>query len=74
MLISGQNNLSQLRSCLQAAPISCLRPVKRKQIFDAQIEAINDHWHSVCEEAELNETDKRLLWRRQFLNPFSLEM
>lgn len=74
MLISGQNNLSQLRSCLQAAHHFLLTSGEAKAIFDAQIEAINDHWHSVCEEAELNETDKRLLWRRQFLNPFSLEM
>jgi serine/threonine-protein kinase HipA len=28
---------------------------------------------TVCEDAKLNEVDKKLLWRRQFLNPYSVE-
>lgn len=35
----------------------------------AEIEA---NWVLVCDEAKLNEVDQKLLWGRQFLNPFSL--
>ncbi len=34
---------------------------------------IRKHWNQVCEEAQLMEIDKKLLWKRQFLNPFSFE-
>ena len=35
--------------------------------------AIEQYWEAVCEEAELNEVDKKLFWRRQFLNPYSVK-
>jgi len=35
--------------------------------------AIRDHWEMVGEEAELSPIDKNFLWRRHFLNPFSIE-
>ena len=34
---------------------------------------IEKHRDIVCEEAELSQVDKKLLWRRQFLNPYSGE-
>ncbi len=46
---------------------------KARHIFDNLTAAIEQHWEAVCEEAELNELDKRLLWKRQFLNPYSVE-
>jgi len=42
------------------------------QVFGDLIAAIEQHWDIVCEEAELNEVDKKFLWRRQFLNPYSV--
>ncbi len=30
-------------------------------------------WSEVCDEADLRETDRSLLWGRQFLNPFTFE-
>ena len=30
---------------------------------------IEENWDAVCDEAELTEIDKKLLWNRQFLNP-----
>ena len=72
MRISGNNNLSQLKTCLQAAKHFLLSEENARAIFAHLTEAIEGHWEAVCEEAELNEVDKRLLWRRQFLNPFSL--
>lgn len=73
MLISGNNNLSQLKSCLETAHNFLLSEVQARAIFEKLISAIKRHWDGVCEEAELSEVDKKLLWGRQFLNPFSTE-
>ncbi len=73
MLISGNNNLSQLKSCLATAHNFLLSEAKARIIFEKLITAIEQNWDSVCKEAELNEVDKKLLWGRQFLNPFSTE-
>ena len=73
MLISGNNNLSQLKSCLATAHNFLLSEAKACSIFEKLITAIEQNWDSVCKEAELNEVNKKLLWGRQFLNPFSTE-
>ncbi len=73
MLISGSNNLSMLKTCLETAHNFLLSTEDAHAIFDKQIFTITENWDSVCEEAELNEVDKKMLWRRQFLNPFSVE-
>ncbi|MEE9312340.1 MAG: HipA domain-containing protein [Planctomycetota bacterium] len=73
MLISGDNNLSQLKTCLETAHNFLLSEEEAREIFGNLTAAIEQHWEAVCEEAELNEVDKKLLWRRQFLNPYSVE-
>ncbi|MBI9090448.1 MAG: type II toxin-antitoxin system HipA family toxin [Desulfobacterium sp.] len=73
MLISGDNNLSQLKTCLETAHNFLLSEEEACQTFGNLTAAIEQHWDAVCEEAGLNEVDKRLLWRRQFLNPYSVE-
>jgi serine/threonine-protein kinase HipA len=73
MLISGDNNLSQLKTCLETAHNFLLSKKEACQTFGNLTAAIEQHWDAVCEEAELNEVDKKLLWRRQFLNPYSVE-
>ena len=73
MLISGNNNLSQLRTCLKTAHNFLLSEKEARKIFSALTEVIEQNWGAVCEEAELNEVDKKLLWRRQFLNSYSIE-
>jgi serine/threonine-protein kinase HipA len=73
MLISGNNNLSQLKACLETAHNFLLSEEEAREIFGNLTAAIEQHWEAVCEEAELNEVDKKLLWRRQFLNPYSVE-
>lgn len=73
MLISGDNNLSQLKTCLETAHNFLLSEDEVRETFGNLTAAIEQHWDAVCEEAELNEVDKKLLWRRQFLNPFSVE-
>ncbi len=73
MLISGDNNLSQLKTCLKTAHNYLLSEEEAHEMFGHLTAVIEQHWDSVCEEAELNEVDKKLLWRRQFLNPYSFE-
>lgn len=74
MLISGNNNLSCLKTCLAASQSFLLTQQEARAIFEQQISIIEDNWHSTCDEAELSEVDRNLLWQRQFLNPFSLEV
>lgn len=73
MLISGNDNSSRLKTCLKTAHNFLLSTEQAQTIFGTLTAAIEQHWEAVCEEAELNEVDKKLLWRRQFLNPYSLE-
>ena len=72
MLIYGNNNLSQLKNCLATAHNFLLSKAEARAIFELQIAAIEDNWNAVCDEAQLSEVDRALLWKRQFLNPFSL--
>ena len=72
MLIAGNNKMSQLATCLQTAHNFLLSQEEAKAIFEHQIQIIEDNFDAVCSEAELSETDKRLFWQRQFLNPYSI--
>ena len=71
MLISGSNNMSQLKSCVEVANHFLLSDEDARAIFAHLIEAIENNWSAVCEEANLSEVDKKLFWGRQFLNPYS---
>ncbi len=73
MLISGSNNLSTLKTCLETAHNFLLSKEEAHNIFDKQILTITENWEDICLEAKLNEVDKKMLWGRQFLNPFSIE-
>ena len=72
MLISGNNNLSQLKTCLQAAEHFLLSDDEARAILKGFTDTIEQNWDAVCQQAELNEVDRKLFWRRQFLNPFSM--
>lgn len=72
MLISGNNNLSQLSVCLSSAKNYFLSEPEGKLIAEKLIAAIKDNWTAVCDEAQLSQIDRSLLMGRQFLNPFSL--
>jgi serine/threonine-protein kinase HipA len=73
MKISGENNLSQVKSCLEAAHHFLLSNEDALSISRGIVSVIRKYWDMVCEEAQLSEIDKKLLWGRQFLNPFSFE-
>lgn len=73
MLISGQNNLSQIKTCLEACHSFLLSKEEAISIYEAQKSVIINNWTMVCDEAELSEVDKKMFWERQFLNPFAQE-
>lgn len=73
MLIAGNNNMSQLKTCLETAHNFLLSEDDAREIFGHLTAAIETHWQAVCDEAALSEVDQNLLWRRQFLNPYSIE-
>ena len=72
MLIAGNNRMSQISSCLDAAPIFHLTGNEAMDIAMRLTAAIRDSWDDVCDEARLSEIDRALLWGRQFLNPYSM--
>ena len=72
MLISGNNNLSRLKTCLEAANQFLLSKEDARAIFSDLTRAIEQHWQAVCDEADLTRVDRSLLWGRQFLNPYSV--
>ena len=43
------------------------------EVIENQARAIGEHWEDTCNLAELNDTDKQLLWGRQFLNSYAFE-
>jgi len=73
MLISGNNNMSRISSCLDAAAHFLLSMEEAIAIVESQIQCIRDNWNAVCDEADLSEVERGLLWKRQFLNPYSVE-
>jgi serine/threonine-protein kinase HipA len=73
MLISGDDRLSQIAVCLEAASNFLLSPDDARAIVARQVKAILDQWHDVCEEATLSPVERNRLWRRQILNPFAFE-
>lgn len=74
MRIYGENNLSRLTSCLKTAHNFLLTKEEAHCIFQHQTNMIERHWEIVCKEAQLNEVDQKLLWKRQFLNPYSVNL
>ncbi len=73
MFIHGDNNLSQLRNCIATAHNFFLSEADARVIIERQITIIEEQWNSICQEANLNEIDKALLWKRQFLNAYSIQ-
>ena len=73
MLISGDNRMSQISSCLDTAHNFLLSHEEALAIIQHQKQVIEENWDSVCDEAGLNKTDRKLFWGRQFLNPYAFE-
>ncbi|MGB0713066.1 MAG: type II toxin-antitoxin system HipA family toxin [Gammaproteobacteria bacterium] len=73
MLIAGNDRSSRLRTCLSAAADFHLSAERAASLVETMVASIAGNWDRVCSEAGLSEADRRLLWRRQFLNPSVFE-
>jgi serine/threonine-protein kinase HipA len=73
MLVIGDQRLSKISICLEAAPMFQLSADAAVAIVAHQVTVILNQWDQVCDEASLGAIDRRLFWRRQFLNPFAFE-
>jgi len=73
MRIRGLERRSQLSLCLATANRFLLPTERAMAIMRHQIAVIGTHWNDICDEAEMNAADRRLLWRRQFLNDLAFE-
>lgn len=73
MLIFGDNRMSKISSCIEAAHHFLLSPEEALEIMAHQKKIIEENWALVCDEAELNQADRNLFWNRQFLNPYAFE-
>lgn len=71
MLISGNNRMSRIASCLAAAHHFLLSETDALAVVEGQLRSIADNWPRVTEEAALSDTDRNLFWGRQFLNPYA---
>ena len=71
MLIAGDNRMSRLSVCLQAASAFLLGRDEAEAIIRAQTAAIYQHWDAVCDDAKVTKVDRNAMWRRQFLNPYA---
>ena len=73
MRILGVERRSQLSLCLAAANRFLLSDERAMEIVKRQVAVIGRHWNAVCGAARLSDADRRLLWRRQFLNDLAFE-
>ena len=73
MLITGENRMSRLTTCLEAAPNFLLDTREAEDLIADQIERLHAAWPEVAEEAALTKIDRAVLAGRAFLNPFVFE-
>ena len=73
MLIHGRERRSQLSVCLKSCAKYHLSREEALQIVSRQIGVVRTRFEDVCDEAALGDVDRRLLWRRQFLNRLAFE-
>lgn len=71
MLISGNDRMSRIASCLHAAPQFHLSGPVARAIVESQLRCMGEHWSALCHDAGLGRIDQHLLWGRQFLNPYA---
>jgi serine/threonine-protein kinase HipA len=73
MLITGDDRMSRLTTCLAAAPNFLLNTMAAEDLIADQIERLHAAWPEVAEEAALTKIDRAVLAGRAFLNPFVYE-
>jgi len=71
MLITGQNRMSRIASCLVAAHHFLLSADEAMATVENQLLSLGENWDAVCSAAELSRAERNFLWGRQFLNPYA---
>ena len=71
MAIGGvQGNLSTLVNILSVADKFLLTQTAAKDLIKSQISVIQEHWISICDEADLSIIERKKLWGNVVFNPF----
>ncbi len=73
MQIYEGDRSSRISLCIKAAHQFRLSQNRAKEIIDSQVSCIESNWQNVCDEAQLPETERKLLWGRGILNPYVFE-
>jgi serine/threonine-protein kinase HipA len=73
MKIQGDNRFSRLTVCVEVAARFQLSEAEARGIIDVQLATMRAQWAEVCDAAQLGQTERNALWKRQFLNPFALQ-
>ena len=73
MLITGENRMSRISTCLDAAAQFLISQAEAITIIETQLVSIKENWESVCDDAALTKIDRAFMWQRQFLNPYAFE-
>ncbi|MEN8236771.1 MAG: type II toxin-antitoxin system HipA family toxin [Pseudomonadota bacterium] len=73
MLIEGNNRMSKISSCLDAAYIYFLSEKDALAIVAQQLNAIAENWQLVCQQADLTDVDKKFMLGRQLLNSYAFD-
>ena len=70
MLIVGDQRLSTLANCIEAAPHFQLGSDEALRLIQQLIDQLHAHWDEACKQAALNPVERALFSQRMFLNPF----
>ena len=73
MLIDGENKMSKISVCINAARHFLLSRSEAIELTEHLIKTIVKNWEKVCDSAEVTPVDKKLFASRQFLNPYAFE-
>lgn len=73
MRIAGEKNASRLDLCLEHSALFGLNTQAANTVIEHQIKTIKNCWDSVCDEVDLNDTERLLLRQQQIFNPYSVE-
>lgn len=73
MAVIAEDRRSLLENCRLSASSFLLNDTDAREIINRQASEIIAGWAEACDEAELAEVDRALLWRRQFLNDYAFE-
>ncbi|MEJ2631645.1 MAG: hypothetical protein P8014_20400 [Acidihalobacter sp.] len=73
MLIVGDKRTRKLATCLEAAPSLQAGRGAAQALIAEQIDRLCTTWDEICEEAALDEVERKLLGQNVFLNPLIFE-